>query len=263
MIRILLLLAISFSALAAPSSIEVWILSNSKVTELNKLLDRSPYVYRAKTAELQCQQMGEYCFDPQFGLYKKDNLDASIDRSKVMEDKSPTIEYGRSVDRNLINCDKTNYFDVFCGKARALETKPVKSSPVKLDLWIDTSSSMKEFDFVDKEGGCYRKSLVKRLDQSCSFNQEVNVMMFDTSLKQAGTMDSVCQNQGLNEVKRLMDWIERSDAKQLVVITDIYELHKEFADFIESKNGIIKGDKDAITAADLLKLVDDLAKRCK
>lgn len=257
MIGFLVLALISYSVMAAPGSVEVWFLSNSKVSEVQKLLDRPEYVYYRKTAELQCQEMGDYCFDPQFGLYKKDDLDAEV---KVSEDKvpAPSIPAAKSVERELVDCDPKNYFDIFCGKTK----KEAKSEP-KLDLWIDTSSSMKEFDFIDASGGCYRKSLMKRLDETCGFNQKVNVMMFDTSVKQAGTMDSLCNNQGLNDYKKLIDWIERSTAKKLVIITDIYEFHKEFADYIESKNGRFRGDKDALKASDLLNLVDDLEKICR
>lgn len=242
---------------AAPQELEVWILSNTKKAQLESLLNKSPYVYRSLTAELECQEMGDYCFDPQYGLYKKDDSGSMVDSDKL-EKSSPNIPPAKSIDRDLIDCDPKNYFDIFCGKA-----KKIAPNTAKLDLWIDTSSSMREFDFSDKAGGCYRKSLVTRLDDVCPFNQKVNVMMFDTSIKQAGGIDSLCTNQGLNEHKRLMDWIERSDAKKLVVITDIYELHKEFVDFVKSKNGDIKGDKQPLTAANMLDLVDSLAKSCK
>jgi hypothetical protein len=204
--------------------------------------------------------MGDFCFDPQYGLYKKDDVNAeiSVEEAKIDALTSPSIASGKSVDRDLITCDPNNYFDIFCGKAR----KEAKSD-IKFDLWIDTSSSMKEFDFVDSSGGCNRKSLVKRLDTKCGFNQKVNVMMFDTSIKQAGSMDSLCNNQGLNDYKKLMDWVERSTAKKLVIVTDIYEFHKEFSDYIESKHGKLRGDKDALKSSDLLELVDELEKSCR
>lgn len=260
MIGAFLIFTLMLTAAAAPGSIEVWFLSNAKVTEVQKLLDRPQFVYRKKTAELQCQEMGDYCFDPQYGLYKKDDIDAEIpdEEAKLEKVKAPEIPSAKSVDRDLIDCDPNNYFDIFCGKARK-----ESSAKAKLDLWIDTSSSMKEFDFIDSSGGCYRKSLVKRLDDTCGFNQKVNVMMFDTSIKEAGTMDSLCNNQGLNDFKKLIDWIERSEAKKLVIITDIYEFHKEFSDYIESKHGRFRGDKDALRAQDLLNLVDELEKSCR
>jgi hypothetical protein len=254
-----LVLIFSLSAVAAPLELEVWFLSNSKTAQLNEYLNQSQYILKTKVASLQCQEMGDYCFDPQYGLYKKDDANFDIVETKNLEKSNgPSIPSGQSIDRDLISCDKANYFDIFCGKARKTQ-----KGAAKLDLWIDTSSSMREFDYSDKEGGCFRKSLMRRLDQTCAFNEKVNVMMFDTSIKEAGSMDQLCNNQGLNDYKRLIDWIERSDAKKLVVITDIYELHKEFADYIESKNGKLRGDKDPLTAAQMADLAQELAKSCK
>jgi hypothetical protein len=258
LIGVLLAGLISFSVLAAPKEIEVWFLSNSKTAMLESLIQKPKYIYRAPTAELQCQEMGDFCFDPQYGLYKKDDANLDVVDTKAIETEGPVIPAAKSVERELIDCDKKNYFDVFCGKARA----EVKMQS-KLDLWIDTSSSLKEFDYTQNDGSCHRKSLVKQLDEACGFNQKVNVMMFDTSIKQAGDIDQVCNNQGLNDYKRLIDWIERSDAKKLVIVTDIYELHKEFADYIESKHGKLRGDKDPLTAKQLVGLADQLAKSCK
>lgn len=259
MLNLILGLILVQSVYATPQSIEVWFISAHKKAEVQQIINERPYVLRSMTAELECHQMGDFCFDPQFGLYKKEDDSQEVATDKVVKDKTPSIiPGGNSIDTDLINCDPKNYFDIFCGKAR----KEVKAN-FKLDLWIDTSSSMREMDFSDKEGGCYRKSLLKQLDASCPFNQKVNVMMFDTSIKQAGSMDSVCNNQGLNDQKRVIDWIERSDAKKLVIITDIYEFSKDFADYIESKHGTFRGDKDPIVAAQLLDMVDDLAKSCR
>lgn len=259
MFKWLLVLLISLNAFAAPQSVEVWFLSAQKKAEVQRLINKKPFVLRSLTAELQCQEMGDYCFDPQYGLYKKDDFSTTISTDEMVEDKGPSIPSGKSVERDLIDCDPNNFFDIFCGKAR----KEAKGFETKLDLWIDTSSSMREMDFSDKNGACFRKSMMQRLDGVCPFNQKVNVMMFDTSIKQAGTIDSLCNNSGLNDYKRLIDWIERSEAKRLVIITDIYEFHKEFSDYIESKHGKLRGDKDPLTASQLLDLVDDLSKTCK
>jgi hypothetical protein len=258
LIKYLFLFFVCVTASAAPKEIEVWFLSNSKTALIESLLNKSPYVYRAPAAQLQCQEMGDHCFDPQYGLYKKGDATEEIVETLKIEQDVPSIPPARSLDRDLINCDKGNYFDVFCGKAKS-EAK----TQTKLDIWVDTSSSMREFDFTEKDGSCHRKSFMKQIDDQCGFNQKVNVMMFDTSIKQAGAMDQLCLNQGLNDFKRLIDWIERSEAKKLIVITDIYELHKEFADFIETKHGKLRGDKEPLTAKQLVDLADQLAKSCK
>ncbi len=261
MIRLLALFLISLSAIAAPKEIEVWFLSNSKVALINEILNRPQYRYRQLTAQLQCQQMGDYCFDPQFGLYKKnDSNPENVEtvETKKIENDGPSIPVSKSIERELIDCDPKNYFDVFCGKAK--KEVPLNTN---LEIWMDTSSSMREFDSLNKDGSCFRKSFMKQLDDICGFNQKVNVMMFDTSIKQAGGLDSMCTTQGLNDHKRLIDWIERSEARKLIVITDIYEFHKEFSDYIESKHGKFRGDKEALTAKQMVDLADDLAKICK
>ncbi len=253
-----LLLSFTTSVFAAPRELEVWFLSAHKKAQLEHMMKERPFVMRARTAQLQCQEMGDFCFDPQYGLYKKDDASNNVDAGKVEAMKAPEIPASKSIDQDLIDCDPKNYFDIFCGKARK-----AAQANYKLEIWIDTSSSMREMDFSDKEGGCFRKSMMNRLDESCGFNEKVNVMMFDTSIKQAGSMDALCNNLGLNDQKRLMDWIERSDANKLIVITDIYEFHKEFADFVENKNGKFRGDKDPMIASQLLDMVDDLARTCR
>ena len=221
------------------------------------MLNKPEFTFRKPTAELQCQEMGEYCFDPQFGLYKRDDL--SEVKTEKIETDGPKIPTAKSLDRDLITCDKNNYFDIFCGKARPEAT----AGTAKIDIWVDTSSSMREFDYQQKDGSCYRKSLIQTLDSSCGFNQKMNIMMFDTSIKQAGAMDSLCTNSGLNDQKRLMDWIERSTAKKLIIITDIYEFHQEFSNYIESKHGKFRGDKEPLTAKAMVDLASDLARSCK
>ncbi len=256
----ILLILIIFSSLlfAAPKDVEVWFISNAKTSLLQKLLDRPQYLYFSPTAQLECHEMGEFCFDPQYGLYKKNDINADIVETKKIETEGPSIPFAKSIDREMINCDSRNYFDIFCGKV-----KGQTQAETKLEVWIDTSSSMREFDFTDKDGSCYRKSFAKILGDECGSGPKVNFMMFDTSIKQVGAIDQLCNNQGLNDFKRLMDWIERSEAKKLIVITDIYELHKDFADFIDKKNGKLRGDKDPLTARQILELADQLAKSCK
>ncbi len=254
----LLFLFISFTAIASPQEIEVWFLSNSKTSLLDNILNRQDHGFHLVTAKLQCQEVGDYCFDPQYGLYKKDDASRELADLSQIDKSGSTIPSAQSIGRDMISCDKSHYFDVFCGKATG-ENK----TEAKLDLWIDTSSSMREFDYTQKDGSCYRKSLVSKLDSACGFNQKVNVMMFDTTIKQAGSIDQLCLNQGLNDYKRLMDWIERSEAKKLIVITDIYELHKDFADFIEKKNGKILGDKDPISAKELEGMASSISKNCR
>lgn len=259
MIKLLTFIFFVSSAFAGPKSLEVWYISNKKSSGLFQILNRPTFIYRPLTAELQCQEMGDYCFDPQFGLYKKEDVFSDTSGEEVEKKAVPGIPSGKSFDRDLINCDPTNYFDIFCGKAK--KENPQKKA--KLEIWVDISSSMREFDPTDKSGSCYRKSLIQTLDKSCEFNSQMTVMGFDTSIKQLGSPDSLCMNVGLNDYKRLIDWIERSEAEKLVVITDVYELHKDFAVFLEKNHAVQKGDKDPLSAAQMMDLVSYLSNMCK
>lgn len=251
---VILFLLFSFSLWAAPKHIEVWFLSaDKKSTVLNQV--RDTYFSFKPTVSRQCEPVGDYCFDPQYGLYKPDNEweAVSFGDSKIEGRLKPT-----GFDRDLIDCDKKNGFDIFCGKARA-----EKKDLYELEVWIDTSGSMREFDFTDEHGGCYRKSLITRLDSQCAMGRKLNVMMFDTSIKQVGSIDTLCINNGLNSTARLIDWIERSEAKSLVIVTDLNEYTKELADFLETKNAKLKGEKGDLTARALLDEVSTLVRMCK
>lgn len=258
MIKWLMLLFTFNHAFAVPMQLEVWFLSSYKKAEVQKMILEKQFIMGPMTARLECQEMGDLCFDPQYGLYKRDDAGLGGESQPVKFENAPSIPAAKSVERDLIDCDPKNHFDIFCGKSQ----KDAQAN-YKLELWIDTSSSMREMDFSDKEGGCYRKSLVKKLDKSCGFNQKVNVMVFDTSIKQAGSMESLCNNQGLNDTKRMIDWIERSNAKKLIIITDINEYTKTFSDYIESKNGKFRGEKNPLSASELTDLSDELIKMCR
>ncbi len=244
----------SFSLLAAPQSIEVWFISQDKKTALIETIKEFSLVSKPIVSR-QCEPMGDYCFDPQYGLYRPDNEweAVSFGKSKAEGELAPS-----GFDRDLIECDKKNGFDIFCGKA-----VPEKKAKYELEVWVDTSSSMREFDFTDEHGGCYRKSFITRLDTNCSFGKKLNVMIFDTSIKQLGSFDSLCTNSGLNSVNRMRDWIERCEARNLIIITDINEYTKEFADFLALKKAKLKGEKGDLFSRSLLDEVSGLVRMCK
>lgn len=248
------LLLVSTSLLAVPQNLEVWFISHDKKTVLLDQI-KEPMKLSSQMVSRQCEPMGDYCFDPQYGLYKPDNEWEAVYLDEKVE--KPAKEPA-GFDRDLIECDKKIGFDIFCGKATS-----VKKINYELEVWIDTSGSMREYDFTDEHGGCYRKSLVTRLDDQCPFGKKLNVMMFDTSIKEVGSFDTLCTNVGLNSTARMIDWIERSEAKNVVIITDINEYTKEFSDYLSSKNAKLKGEKGELPIRALLDEVSTLARMCK
>lgn len=260
MLALLLVAAVGLVS-AAPKELEVWFLTRPKTASLEQWM--LPAKAAGVKVALACEPMGEFCFDPQVGLYPKQEVPGSrpVDVSELKLDGDiPQLPTAKSLDRSIISCDPNFAFDLFCGEARP---EKVKAEGVAFEIWIDTSSSMREMDWADKEGHCHREAFVKRLDGLCGFQQKVSVMMYDVSLREMGTMAAACQSAGQNDTKRLMDWIERATAKKLIVITDVNEYTKEFGDFIESHHGKIRGDRGSFTAQEIVALADGLKSSCR
>ena len=259
----LLLFLISNSAWSYPKHLEVWFLSNDRTTFLDSVLPKTQY--GPMTAKLQCQQMGEYCFDPQVGLYKVgegDKVQEEIDYQAMDKlEKHENIDPASSIDREMIKCDKdSSFFDVFCGKAKKLK---VGKKP-KLEIWVDISSTMKQVDFNGFDQMCMRESFLRGLNNKCPLNQKMKVYMFDESRKELGAFDRVCLNAGLNQVKRIMRDIKTSKADNLIIITDIFEASEKFVNFIEFEaKGIARGTEKPVYAKDLKKDIDRMTKMCK
>lgn len=260
----LLLLLTSNIAWAYPKHLEVWFLSIDRTSFIDNLLPKTQYSQMISRQKLQCQQMGDYCFDPQVGLYKLgdgDQVEEALDYQEIdkLESYSDAGE-ASSLDREFIKCDKNaSFFDVFCGKAKK---SPKDKS--KLEIWVDISSTMKQVDFAGFDQMCKRESFLRAINSQCPLNQKMKVYMFDESKKELGAFDRVCLNAGLNQVKRIMRDIKASKAKNLIIITDIFEATEEFINFIEiDAKGITRGVEKPLYAKDIKKDIDRMYKMCK
>jgi hypothetical protein len=244
---------------AAPRELEVWFLTPPKTAALEQWL----YPVRMKSPlwAQSCEAIGDFCFDPGIGLYRKNQRELEKDPVFIPEKELPQLPTAHSVDRSLVSCDPNYAFDMFCGEARPESTKAV--SALKLEIWFDTSSSLREMDTADAQGNCHRKKFLESLSGECPFQQKVRVKMYDLSLAEMPSMASACQAQGQNNTKRLIEWIEASEVPKLIVITDVNEYHKEMADYISSRNGKVRGDSGSFTAADLVPLAATLAATCR
>ena len=250
-----LVLAILFlsSSFALPKSVEFIFLASKKESKQTMSVKEFRKIAQAD----DCVPMGDGCFHPQHGFIEKKPSAKIIlegDESSVLDDdkKLKTIN---SAESDMVDCKEEKFFDIFCGKAKSRKKKPVD-----FELWIDTSSSMRQVDFSLEEDSCFRKSFVTRLKESC----EVDVSTFDTSIKSLGGLNNLCLNYGLNDQKRLIDWIQRSEAKRLIIITDIDEASMELKDFLFKIGADIRGaDLGDFDGDKLLKHVSKLSKDCK
>lgn len=257
----LFILILSTSVAAKPKHFEVWFLSTPASAWLDQLLPKT--TFSAKTARVQCQQMGEYCFDPQVGLYKKGEeekiLDATAYDKIEKKEKYNFIDTPSSLDREMINCDKASFFDIFCGKTQ----KRVKAGLMDLEVWVDISSTMKQVDFQGYKKQCKRESFLKKLNQTCPLNRKMKVSYFDEVRKEAGMLDRVCLNGGLNDMKKLMRELRASKSKNVIIITDIFEASELFINEIELAGGIVKGVDSPMYASNLDGELQRVRKFCK
>lgn len=195
--------------------------------------------------------MGDGCFHPQLGFVKGDSGEG---KEKTVLEPLKTIN---SSDVDLVNCDKGNYFDIFCGKAKG----PTKRSGI--EFWIDTSSSMRNIDYNKDPQYCERRVIVRKIRDACG--EKIDLQVFDTAKKQLGEASAVCQNYGLNNQKKLIKWIKNSNVKSVYIITDIDEFSIELRDFLISSGAhIYGGDSGTYSMKDLHKFVDAaVSKYCK
>lgn len=259
-------------AMALPKSFEVWFLSEMKAASLTPELDRALDYLKPKQFQgplysqrpLQCQQMGEYCFDPQVGLYKPGEKPESeietVDQSALENAKQyEFLDVHEGHERQMIDCDETQIFDIFCGKAQ----KKIKAGQTKLEIWVDVSSTMKQTDFYGFENECKRERFLKDLSQTCPLNQKMKVYYFEEFRKEAGAFDRVCLSSGLNNMKRIMQDLDRSKADKVIIITDIFEAKDEFISAIEATGrGTIRGLNKPLYNTDLKSQLKRIRKFC-
>jgi hypothetical protein len=267
LIKVFCFLLITLNAWAMPKKFEVWFLSTTSSKNTSYILDKMEKIKFGPIealAKRQCQPMGDYCFDPHIGLYKMQGDDAKAVSDYTNLDSKENYESfdaGDGVNREMVNCEDGNFFDLYCGKAQ----KKVKQEKTKLEIWMDISSTMKQVDFAGYNEQCKRESMLRRLNlNKCTFGSTMKVYGFNESRKELGMMDRVCLNSGLNRTDRIIRDIKTSKASHLIIITDIFEASEEFIEFIESTGvGSHKGIDSPFYAEDLKAETSRLAKVCK
>ena len=259
---VFVLIFISLNVFAMPKKLEVWFLSIDRTAFLDQIIPKTKFS-KFTARQLQCQQMGDYCFDPQIGLYKKDEktdaIDEPLDYSVL--DKKESYEFVKGYKEGQFEtCDNNGHFDIFCGKTKA---KKITGSP-KLHLWVDISSTMKQVDFESYDQPCRRENLLRTINRSCPLNEKMKVYIFDENRKELGNFDRVCMNAGLNKIDRIIRDIKASNVDHLVIITDIFEASAKFVDFIEAHpGGSTKGIDKPYYAKDLKSEASRLQSSCK
>ncbi len=256
---ILTLLMFASSANATPKKIEIIFLSPHKVAELLKTIKEQNstqmYSLLAENEDEKCIPMGDGCFHPQFGFIdKKTAVPAKVAPNEVKGEEVKMKTFN-AIETNMINCDKGNYFDIYCGAERA------KAGNAELEIWFDISSSLRQVDYSKDGNFCNRRSFMAKVIEGCK--DKVRVSVFNTALKEVGDYSSVCMTYGTNDEKKLMQWMRDSQAKTLLVVTDIDEISRAMRDFLEENGAKFMGDGvKAFTSENLVNYASEFTKQC-
>lgn len=245
-------------AMATPQKMEMIFLSPQKVSMILELLDK--YEVMKMSANLaqadmeNCTPMGDGCFHPQYGyIEKKTDLPA---RPELLEDKKLELKNFNATETSLVNCDKNNYFDIFCGKEKAA------GAPAEIEIWFDVSSSLKSVDYNKDPEYCARRTFMEKVMATCK--SKVRVSVYNTSIKEIGDHGSACLSYGTNDGARLLRWMKDSKARHLLIVTDIDEMSGEMREFLESNGAKMTGDGvKAFTSNDLIDYAKEFTKMCR
>jgi hypothetical protein len=251
------------SAFAAPDKIEAIFLTEKSVTQLLNLIQEKQamrsMVMVAQNDDDKCIPMGDGCFHPQYGIIPKPMPKQESDNLDSDTGKQPETKTFNATETDMIDCKKDFYFDIYCGKAAKQKGN---SGPAKLELWIDTSASMKRVDFSKDLVYCERRALASKVYDACS--GKVVVSTFDTGKKEVGDLSSLCQSYGTNDGERLVDWMKGSNARHLVIVTDVDEYIGPFREYLESSNAIVHGmGTKTVSSESLAAFADQIVASCK
>jgi hypothetical protein len=258
-------LIFSMNAFATPQKIEMIFLSPQKVSQLLELIDKKNnpdnllgFLAQADQELKNCVPMGDGCFDPQLGYIEK-KPDANIKIAPVVvvpKDSELQLKTFNAVETSLVNCDKGNYFDIYCGKEKA------KGKPAEIEIWFDISSSLRTVDYNKDPDHCNRRSFMTKVMEGCK--DKVRVSVYNTSLKEVGDFSSVCLSYGTNDEAKLLQWMKASEAKTLVLVTDIDEMSQAMKDFLSERGAKMIGDGvKPFSSTDLVNYANDFVKTCK
>ena len=258
-----MLLFFSVNAFATPQKIEMIFLSPQKISQLLQYLEKlnngtsKLSMIALADADLKnCQPMGDGCFDPQLGyIEKKPTSNGKAAPVIVPKDPELQLKTFNAVETSLVNCDKGNYFDIYCGKEKA------RGKDAEIEIWFDISSSLRNVDYNKDPDYCGRRSFMTKVKESCK--DKVRVSVYNTSLKELGDQSGVCLSYGTNDEKKLIRWMKDSQAKYLLLVTDVDEMSREMKDFLEAQGAKMTGDGvSPFTSNNLIDYAKDFTKVC-
>ncbi len=262
--KLLALLSLICLSLSSFAKVTVYFTSSSKVSFVKDILSA---VVAENRFELKCQKMGEYCFDPQVGLYdpKDENKAIRVKESQdleVSERKVRGLGAEGFFNTEMINCDKNNFYDVFCN--RKSKRSKGQSSQATHEIWIDTSKVMGLYDSKKDDSSCKRSDFLNLLESSCVNANTFNLYSISNIKKKLGTLRQSCQSAKLNiSIDKLIKWIRVNKALSLSIVLDEYYAQGKLMAFLKTRPNIkVKGIDEKIDLSQMTKPIANLKKYC-
>lgn len=254
----------SLGAYPSPQKIEMIFLSPQKVSQLLEIIDKQNNSEKIFTLLSQadqdlknCVPMGDGCFDPQLGYIEKKPA-KSMSSAPIVTTENSEFQFKtfNAIETSLVNCDKENYFDIYCGQEKA------KRKPPEIEIWFDISSSLRTVDYSKDSNNCNRRFFMTKVMSGC--NDKVKVSVYNTSLKEVGDFSSVCMAYGTNDEARLLRWMKETETKLLIIVTDIDEISLPMKNFLSERGARMIGDGvKPFSSTDLVEYANDIVKMCK
>ena len=263
LLSLVLLMTFNHLGFAEVESIDVYFLSRPTGASIYSLPLFKPQfkgLYTQNEMNEDCLPMGDGCFHPQYGYIEDEkDLDQKKQEADIEKAKPIKLKTINSQEVDLINCDDEYYFDLYCGKAKKEKAKQKTS---ETEIWIDTSSSMRLVDYSSEDAYCDRRRFVVNFRQSCK--KDISFNIFNTAKKRLSTLDNLCINHGTNDGDRVVQWLKSSEAKHVVIITDMEEYVGAFREYLDSRGANIHGiGVDPLLATELVNLKEEFKAFCK
>ncbi len=210
-------------------------------------------------AGVECEPFGDGCFHPQLGFIEDPEKVQKANVKKNLDEGSLELKTINSEEVNLVNCDKDYHFDLFCGKAKAKKAKENVGSPYQ--VWIDISSSMRVVDYSNDPSFCERRRFVGQIRKECG--DKLDIYTFNTGRQTMGGLETLCINRGTNDGSRMVQWLKNTEAKSVLIITDVDEYVGEFQEYLETTGAEVVGiGVKPVYADELFTMTGELKKIC-
>ena len=140
---------------------------------------------------------------------------------------------------NIVHCDEKSAHSFFCPPKKT--TTYSKSIRHKIEIYTDISSSFLLIDPPER-GSCARKEFLTSLLNQCA-KGEMGVELYNTQKSKMKSLNDSCGVVGLNNKKRVLQWVKSSQSDQLIIITDVYEMERDFFEKLKEMGAKFYGDK--------------------